>query len=196
MSASADQPAGLVDAQRLRVHAGELGGHRDHATPRLTRRRCLGLRLSRLPRSANSRRSRGLPSITFGSSSTACCCSLVSDRGRRSRSGSGCRPGRGRRLGGPSPRRRWTVPCWVPGGTRSLRPAERGDLDRRARIASGIVIGTSTSRLSPLRLNTGDGDTCVTTYRSPGAPPRRPASPFAARRTRLPSRTPAGMFTR
>ncbi len=64
------------------------------------------------------------------------------------------------------------------------------------RIASGIVIGTSTSRLSPLRLKIGDSATCVTTYRSPAAPPRGPASPLPASRTRLPSRTPAGMFTR
>ena len=62
-------------------------------------------------------------------------------------------------------------------------------------MASGIVSGTSTSRLSPLRSKIGDGATWVMTYRSPAGPPLRPASPLPASRTRLPSRTPAGMLT-
>src|SRR5690606_17589514 len=40
------------------------------------------------------------------------------------------------------------------------------------------------------------GDTWVTTNRSPGGPPLRPACPFPARRTREPSLTPAGTLTR
>src|SRR4051794_19510754 len=99
-------------------------------------------------------------------------------------------------LGGPSPRRRWTVPLFVPGATRSfLRPLSVGTSTSAPRIASGIVSGTSTSRLSPLREKIGEGSTWVTTYRSPGGPPLRPASPLPASRTREPSRTPAGMFT-
>ena len=47
-----------------------------------------------------------------------------------------------------------------------------------------------------MRLNSGDGLTRVTTYRSPGGPPLRPGSPFPASRMRLPSRTPAGIETR
>ena len=58
------------------------------------------------------------------------------------------------------------------------------------------MIGTSTSKLSPLRLNTGDSVTWVITYRSPAGPPRRPASPLPASRIREPSLTPAGMLTR
>src|SRR3954449_4935932 len=101
------------------------------------------------------------------------------------------------RRGGPSPRRRCTVPLLVPGGTRSfLRPLSVGTSTSAPRIASGMVSGTSTSRLSPLRVKIGDGDTWVMTYRSPGAPPLRPASPLPASRTRLPSLTPAGMLTR
>src|SRR5919197_2358869 len=101
------------------------------------------------------------------------------------------------RVGGPSPRRRWTVPCFVPPGTRSfLVPCSVGTSTSAPRIASVIVIGTSTSKLSPLRRNTGDSLTCVITYRSPGGPPRRPASPLRAGRIREPSLTPAGMFTR
>src|SRR4051794_10439411 len=100
-------------------------------------------------------------------------------------------------FGGPSPRRRWMVPLLVPGATRSfLRPLSVGTSTSAPRIASGIVSGTSTSRLSPLRVKIGDGATWVMTYRSPGGPPLRPASPLPANRTRLPSLTPAGMFTR
>ena len=43
---------------------------------------------------------------------------------------------------------------------------------------------------------TGDGVTRVTTYRSPGGPPRGPSSPLPATRILLPSRTPGGTFTR
>src|SRR3954462_8415400 len=100
-------------------------------------------------------------------------------------------------FGGPSPRSRWTEPCWVPAGTRILfEPFSVGTSTVAPRIASGIVIGTSTSRFSPLRLKIGESDTRVTTERSPGGPPRRPASPFPASRTRLPSFTPAGTFAR
>src|SRR3954451_8966173 len=100
-------------------------------------------------------------------------------------------------FGGPSPRRRWTVPCLVPAGTRSsLEPCSVGTSTVAPRIASGIVSGTSTSRGSPWRRKTGDSSTWVATKSSPGGPPLRPGSPLPASRTRLPSRTPAGMLTR
>src|SRR3954462_10553109 len=99
--------------------------------------------------------------------------------------------------GGPSPRSRFTVPWRVPPGTRSfLVPLSVGTSTSAPRSASATVIGTSTSKLSPLRRNTGESLTCVTTYRSPGGPPRSPASPLPGRRIREPSLTPAGMFTR
>src|SRR5918992_2445623 len=99
--------------------------------------------------------------------------------------------------GGPSPRSRWTVPCFVPPGTRSrLVPCSVGTSTSAPRIASATVIGTSTSKLSPFGLNTGDSLTWQTTYRSPDGPPRRPASPFPGSRILEPSFTPAGMFTR
>ena len=66
--------------------------------------------------------------------------------------------------GGPSPRRRWTVPCLVPAGTRSrFEPDSVGTSTVAPRIASGIVIGTSTSTFSPLRLKIGESPTRVTT---------------------------------
>src|SRR3954451_3134479 len=101
------------------------------------------------------------------------------------------------RIGGPSPRRRWTVPCLVPGGTRSrLVPCSVGTSTSAPPIASATVIGTSTSTLSPLRQNTGDASTWQTTNRSPDGPPRSPASPLPASRIREPSLTPGGMLTR
>src|SRR5215213_4915278 len=99
--------------------------------------------------------------------------------------------------GGPSPRRRWTVPCLVPPATRSFFvPCSVGTSTSAPWTASAIVIGTSTSRLSPLRTNTGDSATWVTTNRSPEGPPRRPASPLPGSRIFEPSFTPGGMFTR
>src|SRR4051794_2463931 len=99
--------------------------------------------------------------------------------------------------GGPSPRRRWSVPCFVPGATRSrLVPCSVGTSTSAPPIASATVIGTSTSTLSPLRENTGESCTWVMTYRSPDGPPRSPASPLPASRIREPPLTPGGMFTR
>src|ERR687898_881739 len=99
--------------------------------------------------------------------------------------------------GGPPPRKRGTVPCFVPGGTRSFLVAcSVGTSTSAPRIASATVIGTSTSKLSPLRRKTCDSLTRQTTYRSPGGPPRMPASPLPGRRIREPSLTPAGMLTR
>src|ERR1700757_3504032 len=99
--------------------------------------------------------------------------------------------------GGPSFWSRWIVPCFVPRGTRRrLEPLSVGTSTIAPRIASGIVNGTSTSRLSPLRLNTGDSATRAITYRSPGGAPRTPGSPLPASLVRTPSRIPAGRFTR
>ena len=89
------------------------------------------------------------------------------------------------------------MPWLVPPGTRSFFvPCRVGTSTSAPRIASATVIGTSTSKLSPLRLKIGDSLTCVTTYRSPAGPPRTPASPLPGRRIFEPSLTPAGMFTR
>ena len=89
------------------------------------------------------------------------------------------------------------MPCLVPGGTRSFFvPCSVGTSTSAPPSASATVIGTSTSKWSPLRANTGDSLTLVTTNRSPDGPPRSPASPLPASRIREPSFTPAGMFTR
>src|SRR5207237_555596 len=89
------------------------------------------------------------------------------------------------RRGGPSPRRRWIVPCWVPAGTRiRLVPLSVGTSTVAPRIASTIVIGTSTSRLSPRRRKTGESLTRVIAYRSPEGPPRRPGPAVAGRARR------------
>src|SRR4051812_32621254 len=99
--------------------------------------------------------------------------------------------------GGPSPRSRWTVPCLVPPGTRSFFvPCRVGTSTSAPPTASAIVIGTSTSRLSPLRAKIGESATWQITNRSPAGPPRSPASPLPGRRIREPSLTPGGMLTR
>ena len=145
-----DQPARLVHPQRLRVHLGQLGGDRDHEDAAVVLDAGGDARARGRPSGASRRpsrriRSRGLPFITFESSLDGL--ALLGATGpsaRRSRSGSGCRPGRGRpSTGGPSPRRRWTravlgarrgtrsflVPCSV--GTSTSAPRERlGDRDR------------------------------------------------------------------
>src|SRR3954453_6189952 len=100
-------------------------------------------------------------------------------------------------VGGPSPRSRWTVPCLVPPGTRSFFvPCRVGTSTSAPPTASAIVIGTSTSRLSPLRAKIGESATWQITNRSPAGPPRSPASPLPGRRIREPSLTPGGMLTR
>ena len=56
------------------------------------------------------------------------------------------------------------MPERVPGGIRSFFvPLSVGTSTSAPRAASGNVIGTSTSRWSPLRVKTGDGATCVMT---------------------------------
>ena len=68
-------------------------------------------------------------------------------------------------FGGPSPRSRCTVPCWVPAGTRiRFVPFSVGTSTVAPWIASATVIGTVTSRLPSSRWRkTGDGVTRVTT---------------------------------
>ena len=68
-------------------------------------------------------------------------------------------------FGGPSPRSRCTVPCWVPAGTRiRFVPCSVGTSTVAPWIASATVIGTLTSRLPSSRWRkTGDGVTLVTT---------------------------------
>src|SRR5918998_3142982 len=184
----ADEPARLVDAQRLRMHPRELGCYRDHvdAAPAVGRAVApprapsavavsagavlavaLSVSLSHQVLAASaSRRSRGLPFITSASSSTARSCSRLSELGTSmsSRYRMSPRPLPPSR-GGPSPRRRWTVPCLVPAGTRiRFVPLSVGTSTVAPRMASTIVIGTSTSRWSPLRRKIGDSDTRVITY--------------------------------
>ena len=65
------------------------------------------------------------------------------------------------------------------GDAQRLLPCSVGTSTSAPRIASGIVSGTSTSTLSPLRLNTGLSCTWVTTNRSPDGPPLRPGLALA-----------------
>ena len=77
----------------------------------------------------------------------------------------------------------WTGPSGV--GTSTLAPS----------AASAYVTGTSITRSSPRRSYSFEGVTRVTTYRSPAGPPFSPGSPLPFSLIRVPSLTPAGIFT-
>src|ERR1044072_3548443 len=101
-------------------------------------------------------------------------------------------PGRG----GPSPRRRWTVPWAVPAGTLIFfAPPSAGTSIVAPWSASATVIGTVTSRLPPSsRVKTGEAATRVVTKRAPGGPPRRPARALPPGRAPAPPLAPGGTF--
>ena len=61
--------------------------------------------------------------------------------------------------------------------------------------ASGAATSTAVTRSSPSRTNRGSSRTRISTYRSPGGPPRSPAWPRPAIRIRCPSAMPAGTST-
>ena len=67
--------------------------------------------------------------------------------------------------GGPSPRSRWVLPCWVPGGILiRFEPFSVGTSIVAPWIASATVTGRSTSRLPSGRWRkTGEGATRVVT---------------------------------
>ena len=73
-------------------------------------------------------------------------------------------------LRGPSPRRRWTVPCFVPGGHAQLLGAvQRRHLDRRAPDRLGDRERDLDLEVVALALeDPATRSTWVTTYRSPG----------------------------
>ena len=154
-------PRVLVHPQRLRVHLRQLGGDGDHEdalvageaahvrSPPSSRRAAASLARVAVHHLATARR---VPPPARARGPSA----------RRSRSGSGCR-----RAPRPAERRRALAAqaldgavTWSRRGTRSfLVPCSVGTSTSAPRIASVTVIGTSTSKLSPLRRNTGDSST-------------------------------------
>src|SRR5690606_25889117 len=96
----------------------------------------------------------------------------------------------------PLLRSRKTFPDCVPGGILSETcPSSVGRSTSPPRATVAKLTGTSQERSAPLRVNSLWGLTRISTYRSPGGPPFRPASPSPARRIRSPSSTPGGILT-
>ncbi len=84
----------------------------------------------------------------------------------------------------------------VPAGTLSdALPSSVGTWISPPSAAVMNDTGTSQYRLSSSRWKTECSATCITTYRSPGVPPRMPASPLREDRRRAPSSIPAGILS-
>src|SRR5674476_310344 len=188
----AHQPAPLVQAQRLRVHAGQLGRHRDHEERSVVV--LLSHRSASPPQPSTAARGSGRVAPSF---SNSCFCSLVSLSGTCTCSRTWRSPWPPLSLGAPLPRTRNVRLSWLPAGTlRATRPPPGvGILTLVPSAASEIVTGTSRTTSSPRRSNSSSGSTPTLTKRSPDGPPRRPASPLPLMRILLPSLTPAGILT-
>ena len=99
-------------------------------------------------------------------------------------------------LGAPLPLIFKSLPSWVPAGTfRLTLPSGVGTRTVAPSAASTMVTGTWITKSQPRRSKTGLSSTSVTTYRSPGGPPRTPGSPLPYSRILVPSLAPAGMGT-
>src|SRR5579872_343516 len=164
-----EQPASLVDAQRLGVHAGELGGHRDHVHRPVgaVRRRLPGFLAVRWSVSRGHgqtpRCSRGDPSVARASASTAFRCSSLSVSGTATSTVTRRSPALVPDFT-PRPFTRNVLPFGVPGGTRRVTaPSSEGTLMSAPRVASAKVTGTFRVRLRPLRPKSGCLATCTTT---------------------------------
>src|SRR5450830_1836185 len=187
----AHQAAPLVQAQRLRVHVGQLGRHRDHEERPVVV--LLSHRSASPPQPSTVARGSGRVAPSF---SNSCFCSLVSLSGTCTCSRTWRSPWPPLSLGAPLPRTRNVRLSWLPAGTlRATRPPPGGILTLVPSAASEIVTGTSRTTSSPRRSNSSSGSTLTLTKRSPDGPPRRPASPLPLMRILLPSLTPAGILT-
>src|SRR5581483_8468383 len=144
--ARADEPLRLVDAQRLRVHADEVGRDRDH----VARAVVLGSRHRRASFSCSSS-SRSFFDSFFGTS--------IFTRAIRSPLPEPFR------CGAPLPRRRSSFPSSEPAGilTDTWPPTGVGTDAVVPSAASLNGTWTSTSRSSPRRWNVLEGSTRVTT---------------------------------
>src|SRR5262249_5866413 len=143
----------LVDPQRLRVHADELGSDGDHVARRV-------LHYATIP-------SRGFSRETFCRFSIASRSAFVTFRGTATlRRASRSPLPSPLSFGAPRPRTRSIVPSCVPGLTFSVTgpPSGVGTLTFAPSVASAYVTGRSRIRsASPRRRNNGESATRVTT---------------------------------
>ena len=162
------QALALVDAQRLRVHAGQLGRHRDHvdgavrsSPSRLVDRHCHAHHpLTRPPLAAPPRSPRPATRRRPAARRSA----RSAPAPRSSPSGRPASRRCGRPAGTPRPRTRSTVPEGVPAGTFSVTLASRvGTVIVVPSAASGNVTGTVMVRLRPCGRTIGCLPTWTTT---------------------------------
>src|SRR5215204_2477482 len=164
----------LVQAERLGVHADDVGGDGDHvAGPLVEHHRTF-------PSSSRSSRSRLFTRVGTW---------------MRTRASTSPLPPPFVRVA-PRPRMRSSFPSVDPAGTFSeTAPSGVGTSSVAPSAACGNETGTSTRRSSPRRSYVSDASTLMTTSRSPFGPPLAPGSPLPFSRRRIPSRAPAGIFT-
>src|SRR5208282_3506335 len=94
----------------------------------------------------------------------------------------------------PLPLTRKVVPDCVPAGILIVAlPSSVGTSISEPSAAWAKLTGTSHSKSSPSRWKISCVLMCSTTYKSPGDPPRKPASPLPDERRREPASTPGGM---
>src|ERR1700751_499072 len=171
-----DETLRLVHAQRLRMHADELGRDRDHVDRAL----------------------RGLHQPTaFWSSSSSSRSFLFTRFGTWMRTRARTSPlPLPASFGAPRPLIRISFPSSEPAGILSeTAPSGVGTSTLPPRAAVGKETGTWTMRASPRRSYRADFATRVTTMRSPFGPPCAPGSPFPLRRIFVPSLTPGLILT-
>src|SRR5699024_8595656 len=175
-----DDPQSVVLPQSLRVHTGQLGGHRDHIDRRMSAE---GRRVHvlRAPFARHARPSResgsDVADRNFSSASRA---SLLSVCGTSTSKVTIMSPGVPSPRVAPLPRTRSLRPFCVPGGTFTVtgKPLMVGTRTSAPNAASGTVTGMVMVTLSPLRPNTACSFTWTTTYRSPFGPPFSPGAPL------------------
>src|SRR6478609_5472524 len=171
-----DEAFRLVHAQRLRMHADELGGDRDHVDRALR-----GIHQT-TPFWSSSRSSRSFLFTRFGT--------WMRTRARTSPLPLPVS------LGAPRPLIRISFPSSEPAGILSeTAPSGVGTSTLPPSAAVGKETGTWTMRSSPRRSYVSDFATRVTTIRSPFGPPLWPASPFPLSRILVPSLTPGLILT-
>src|SRR6185295_16137854 len=188
-SARHDQAPGLVEAQRLGVHADELGCHGDGVLRRLVDHVASAARANRSARGSSPSRAANFSSASFWARLSLCGTEMCT---RASRSP---RLPESPFLGAPRPRARSRTPSAVPALSlsRTRSPSGAGTSIVAPAAASLKSTGTSTTRSSPRRVKIGEGSTVTCTKRSPAGAPCVPASPLPRRRMRAPSLMPAGI---
>src|SRR5215217_5192043 len=187
----AEQALLFVHPQGLRVHPDKLRGDPDHEHRPLAQIHDPTF-LKSSPLMSSS-----LSSARVSSISRSRFLSFLGTTSRVRTMRSPRSPLRARAFGAPAPRTLNCLPSCVPAGNRNFTvpPPGRGSSISAPSAASTKLTGTSTMKSSPRRLKTECSATCVTTNRSPVAPPLLPALPRPGTRIFIPSLAPAGILT-